>query len=142
MAALFPFDVTFYDSVYLSISSELRAKFPQADDEDVMIWHKRLLHEFISYLQSKYEAEEVTIKVNANKKNNKKKTDPEPPNFQPTTLANSLTHVTLPTNKCLRMCCKPCQSVVFALFMILMKKQLILHCLPICLKKAMLHCRF
>lgn len=68
-----PFSSTLYDQIYLNISSELRAQFPQANDEDLVSWHRRLLFEFISYLQSKYEAETVEPTVLANKKNNKKK---------------------------------------------------------------------
>lgn len=70
-----PFDTTFYDTLYLSISSVLRASFPQGTDEDLLSWHRRLLYEFVQYLQNKYEAADNTnSKIPANAKNNKKKT--------------------------------------------------------------------
>jgi hypothetical protein len=83
--ATLPFNTTFYDTLYTSISSVLREKFPQKSNEDTLSWYKRLLYEFVTYLQATYEVETVSSKVPAaNTKNNKKKDQPQAVNFQPT----------------------------------------------------------
>lgn len=87
MASPLPFDVKFYDNLYLNISVELREKYPQHQDETLIDWHRRLLHEFMDYLHAKYEPEVVESKVQANKKNNKKKKTPSVPNLKPTNVA-------------------------------------------------------
>jgi hypothetical protein len=84
-----PFETTFYDTLYLSISSVLREKFPQQPEEDLLTWHRRLLYEFVSYLQATYEPE-VQVKIPAGAKNdNKKKKDPPPPPIENQTMFNS-----------------------------------------------------
>ena len=83
----YPFDTDFYDEVYSSISSELKIKFPQQQDEDIIVWYKRLLYEFMKYVQSKYESSSQEIKINPNKKGNKKKDNPSTSNFTPTNTA-------------------------------------------------------
>ena len=78
-----PFTTDLYDTIYANISVELREKYPQTEGEDVITWYKRLLYEFMSYLQTKYEPLTVEVKVKANKKNNRKKSNPPTPKLQP-----------------------------------------------------------
>ena len=79
---MLPFDTLFYDKLYTNISSELKILFPRNnDEEDDNDWYKRLLYEFIKYLQIKYEpiSNETTIPANSKKDNKPKKDSSEAP---------------------------------------------------------------
>lgn len=80
-----PFDTDLYDQIYLNISTELRAKFPQQQNEAILDWHRRLLFEFVSYIHDKYESETDAAIIQANIKNNKKRKNRlNQTNLQPT----------------------------------------------------------
>lgn len=79
----YPFSTSFYDQLYSNISTVLKVEYPQQQDEDIMTWHKRLLYEFMSYVQAKYEPSTVDVKINPNKKANKKKNNPNNTKFIP-----------------------------------------------------------
>jgi len=79
----YPFKTTYFDELYTSISSELMTQYPKTINETIEQWYKRLLYEYVSYIQSKYEPSTLDEKVNPNEKTNKKKTNPNSANFVP-----------------------------------------------------------
>ena len=79
----YPFDTTFYDLLYTNVSTVLKTQFPQQENETIRQWYKRMLYEYVTYLQAKYEAETNEEKINPGKKPNKKKDNPSTTNFVP-----------------------------------------------------------
>lgn len=72
----FPFDTIFYDTLYAGVADILKVEYPQQESESIQEWYKRLLYEFMSYLQSQYEPSTADEKVNPGEKTNKKKDTP------------------------------------------------------------------
>ena len=83
----YPFNTSLYDQIYTSISSVLMTEFPQNSEESTRDWYKRLLYEYFSYLQAKYESDTMDEKINPGQKPNKKKDTPDATNFTPTNTA-------------------------------------------------------
>jgi len=79
----YPFKTTFYDEIYTNISSVLMTEFPQQNNESITDWYKRLLYEYMSYLQAKYEPNSMDDKINPGVTPNKKKDNPGTTNFTP-----------------------------------------------------------
>jgi len=67
------FKCNFYDEVYTRISSVLKEHFPQNQDEDMLTWYKRLLYEFLDYMNDANEPVTLDSKVNSGTKTNKRK---------------------------------------------------------------------
>lgn len=59
------FKCNFYNEVYSRISSVLKEHFPQNQDEDMLSWYKRLLYEFLDYMNDANEPVTQDSKVNA-----------------------------------------------------------------------------
>ena len=76
MSIELPFDTTFYNILYTDVSYILKTEYPQQQDEPILEWYKRLLHEFMTYLQSQYEPSTIDTKVKPDKKTNQKKDTP------------------------------------------------------------------
>ncbi len=79
----YPFLTTHYDQIYTSISTELMSQFPKQQNETVIEWYRRLLYEYILYLQAKYESTTLDDKINPSQKPNQKKQNPSETNFLP-----------------------------------------------------------
>lgn len=72
-----PFDTTFYDTLYASVADVLKVEYPQKKSETIQDWYKRLLYEFMSYVQTQYEPFSVDNKVKPSKKSNRKRKNPK-----------------------------------------------------------------
>lgn len=99
------FDTTLYDQIYSNISSELMTVFPIQSDETAIEWYRRMLYEYISYIQSKYEPDTLEDMIPTNVNANKKKDTPNNIPFTPanetlfdTNLENALNIMTMDSN--------------------------------------------
>lgn len=73
---MFPFDTTAYDILYSKVSEVLKTEYPQDEQETELEWYKRLLYEFITFLQTQYEPTTDQEKVSPSFLTNQKKTNP------------------------------------------------------------------
>lgn len=108
----YPFDETFFNKLYTSISTELKIAYPQQEGEGMYVWYRRLLYNFMGYVQAKYEPITENVKIQPNKKPNKKKDQP------------STTHITLSNETIFEQNIENCLDVVsqdsnFAIYLLI-----------------------
>ena len=77
----FPFESHDFDVIYTYIAETLKVKYPQQQNETIVLWYRRLLYELLSYVQSQFEPVETETIIPPKNKNNKKKQNSSSPDI-------------------------------------------------------------